>query len=198
MDRTKSFFFLSSVAICFLTAGCSSTNVQRAEVEKLTDLSGRWNNSDARMMAANMIRDCLAQNWRPLFLAQKGRPPVVIVGEITNQSHEHINTAVFTKALEHGLLNSAKVKFAAAKAEFAETTGRQINSSVGTRKQLARETGADFMLSGSVNAVKDETKDRYVIMYQANLELMDLRSNEKVWIGEENIKKLVEKSKSSL
>ena len=54
------------------------------------------------------------------------------------------------------------------------------------------------MLKGSINSIKDEIKGKYVILYQVNLELIDLTNNQKVWIGEKEIKKFVKRSKFSL
>lgn len=202
MNKVKGIIFFGLISICFLTTGCASTNVKRVPVDQKIDMSGRWNDTDASIIAESMLKDLFNQDWQPLFLGQRNRPPVVIVGEIVNQSHEHINTEVFTKAIERTLINSGKVKFVASKTERPgvreERADQQTNSSAATRKKLANETGADYMLIGSLNSVKDERKGRYVMMYQVNLELIDLETNEKVWIGEESIKKVVEKSKYSL
>lgn len=201
MVRSLNIFTFAVLAGVLLVSGCTPT-VQRVEVDKTIDLSGRWNDTDSRMVAETMIQDCVSQGWQPMFQGQNNRPPVVIVGEIRNQSHEHINADVFTKDLERSLLNSGRVKFVADKFERTgvreERMDQQENASAATRKQLKNETGADFMLIGSINSVKDEVRGKYVIMYQVNLELVDLESNEKVWIGEEKIKKVVEKSRYSL
>lgn len=194
-------YFVALAACVYLTAGCGTT-VKRVQVENPIDLSGRWNDTDSRQVAKAMIADCLARSWQPMFQGEHKRVPVVIVGDVKNQSHEHINSEVFTKELERNLINSGKVKFVASKGERPqvreERQYQQENSSAVTRKKLKNETGADYMLIGSINSIKDEIKSRYVIMYQVNLELIDLETNEKVWLGEENIKKIVEKSKYSL
>lgn len=194
-------YFVALAACVYLTAGCGTT-VKRVQVENPIDLSGRWNDTDSRQVAKAMIADCLARSWQPMFQGENKRVPVVIVGDVKNQSHEHINSEVFTKELERNLINSGKVKFVASKGERPqvreERQDQQENSSAVTRKKLKNETGADYMLIGSINSIKDEVKSRYVIMYQVNLELIDLETNEKVWLGEENIKKIVEKSKYSL
>ena len=61
-----------------------------------------------------------------------------------------------------------------------------------------KETGADYMLIGSLNSVKDAKKNQYVILYQVNLELVDISTNQKVWIGQKEIKKVVTNPKFSL
>ena len=185
-----------------LFSGCGTT-VQRVAVDKKVDLSGRWNDTDARQVAEAMIQDCTKQTWQPTFVGDKKRLPVVIVGQLRNQSEEHINTEVFTTSLERSLLNSGKAKFVANKVERPQVREEKEQQQSGTTapetiRKMGRETGADYMLIGSINTIKDETHGRYVIMYQVNLELVDIETNEKVWIGEENIKKIVEKNKYSL
>lgn len=182
-------------------SGCS-TQVIRKDVAEITDLSGRWNDIDARLVAEEMVRDCVAGLWVGNFNKEKGRDPVVIVGTVVNRSHEHINADVFVQDLEMSLVNAGKVRFVASKTERGELreerADQQLNAAVQTRAQMISETGADFMLQGSINSVKDETKGQYAIMFQSNLELINLTTNEKVWIGQKKIKKLVKRPQYSL
>jgi hypothetical protein len=198
MDK---YIFLFLLLAAFpLVSGCA-TEVIRKEPAEVVDLSGRWNDTDARMTAEDMIKTCLAGDWLGEFNKEKGRDPVVIVGTIVNRSHEHINSLVFVQDLEGALVNSGKVKFVADKQARQEVREerqeQQLNSAPETRAQLIRETGADFMLQGSVNSVKDETKGQYVILFQVNLELVNLTTNEKTWIGQQKIKKLVKRPQYS-
>jgi hypothetical protein len=53
------------------------------------------------MVADEMIRDCLDRPWLPRFVDTHGRKiPTVIVGQVRNRSHEHINVRTFVKDLE--------------------------------------------------------------------------------------------------
>ena len=199
----KIFGFVAVVLVLGLVAGCG-IKVKRTDVDKTVDLSGQWNDSDSRMVAESMIKDCLARPWMDKFNEKSKREPVVIVGTVTNRSHEHINSQVFTKDLEMSLLNSGLVKFVASKEERGEVREERQEQQEGgftdksTAAEMGKETGADFMLQGSINSVKDEIKGKYVILYQVNLELVDMSTNQKVWIGQKEIKKVVSKSKFSL
>lgn len=193
------------VALCIFgiiaMTGCA-TQVIRKDPAEIVDLSGRWNDTDARMAAEEMVRECTAGNWVGTFNKENGRDPVVIVGSVINRSHEHLDAAVFVQDLEQALVNSGKVRFVAdtaARSEVrAERQDQQANARESTRAKLVNETGADFMLQGTVNSVKDETKGQYAIMFQVNLELVHLSTNEKVWIGQKKIKKLVKNPKYSM
>ena len=182
-------------------AGCA-TEVVRREPQEVVDLSGRWNDTDARMAAEEMIHSCIEGNWLAGFNKAQGRDPVVIVGTVVNRSSEHIDANVFIEDLEQTLVNAGKVKFGAARGERGEVreerADQQMNASLETRAKMIQETGADFMLQGSVNSIKDETRGQYAILFQVNLELVNMTTNEKVWIGQKKIKKLVKRPAYSM
>ena len=187
------------VAALVLFTGCT-TKVARVSADSTIDLSGRWNDVDSRLVAEEMIKDCLGQRW--LYKWESGnKRPTVIIGRVKNQSHEHINTQTFTKDLERALLNSGKVNFVANKIEREdireEKEDQSENASARTAKSLHEETGADLMLIGSINTIVDREGRRSVIFYQTNMELIDIESNQKVWIGEKKIKKYVERAEAS-
>jgi len=187
-----------------LIVGCAGPKVKRTEVDETIDLSGSWNDTDSRLVAEEMIQDCLSRPWLEQFKAEHGgKNPVVIVGTVLNRSHEHINTQVFVKNLERALINSGQVDFVASKEERKELREEKADQLKGftdeaTAKSISEETGADFMLKGTMNSVKDEVKGKYVILYQANLELIHLETNKKAWIGEKQIKKYVKRAKYGL
>ena len=60
-----------------------------------------------------------------------------------------------------------------------------------TAKRWGKELGADFMLFGVITSITDSYKKEKVVYYQVNLELANLETNEKVWIGEKKIKKYI-------
>ena len=202
--KKEYFLIFALLAVTGLLVGCSGSQVKRVPVEEVVDLSGRWNDTDSRLVAQEMIEDALSRPWLPEFHGSHNRSPVVIVGFIKNQSHEHINSDIFTKDLERSLLNSGKIKFVASRDERGwvreerDDQNKTGYTNPETIKKIGKETGADFMVIGSVNSVKDEVKSRYVILYQVNLELVDIETNEKVWIGQKDVKKVVKRSKYSL
>jgi len=185
-------------------AGCSSTDVKRLPVQETVDLSGKWNDTDARLVSEQMIKDCLEKPWLSEFNKKTGQNPSVIVGNVENRSHEHIDAAVFVKSLESNLINSGKVVFVASKGERVPVREeRKSQNEEGwtdpaTIKPIGKETGADFMLQGSINSVKDEAKGQYIILFQINLELVDLTTNQIKWLGQTELKKSVKKTKYSL
>ncbi|WP_457566006.1 penicillin-binding protein activator LpoB [Caldithrix abyssi] len=189
--------FLISI-ILFNCAGPTRT-VKRVQVDEAIDISGRWNDTDARLTAEAMVKDVLSRPWLKNFIDENGRKPVVIVGQIRNRTSEHIETAMFIKHIERELLNSGQVQFVASDKEREalrnERLDQQSFASPESAKELANELGADFMLQCVITSVTDSFEGRRVVKYQVNLELIDIEKNTKVWIGQKEIKKYIEQSK---
>ena len=187
------------LAVIMLLAGCASLKVDRVDVDKTVDLSGRWNDTDSRLVSEEMINDVLSRPWIDRFRAGRRNNPVVIVGSVRNRSDEHINTRTFVKDLERALINSGEVEFVAGSVERQEIREERkdqaAHASEATAKDEGEEFGADFMLQGAINTISDRIEGKEVKYYQVNLELIDIRSHRKVWIGEKKIKKLVKRSR---
>ncbi len=180
---------------------CASTTVKRTDSEEVIDLSGRWNDTDSRLVAEEMVSDSLSRPWLTDYIAARGEKPVLIVGTIRNKSSEHIETGVFVKDIERELINSGKVKFVASKIERdeirEERKDQQTFATMETVKDLVAETGADFMMIGQITSVTDAVDGKKVVLYQVDMEIINLESNEKVWIGSKEVKKFIKKSKTS-
>ena len=68
------------------------------------------------MVSEEMIRDSLTRAWLYDWMAAHGsKRPAVIVGEVRNLSHEHINVNTFISDIERALINSGKVDFVASR-----------------------------------------------------------------------------------
>jgi uncharacterized protein (TIGR02722 family) len=185
-----------------VVAGCA-TSVQRVETEKAIDLSGRWNDTDSRLVSEEMIQDALNRPWLSRFTREHaGKLPVVIVGTVRNRSHEHINVQTFVKDLERALINSGEVEFVASRFEREEIREERRDqakyAAEESAKEMGEESGADYMLKGSINTLLDKVEGKEVKFYQVNLELMDLQSNKKVWIGDKKIKKFIKRGRFGL
>lgn len=177
--------------------GCS-TAVTRMDAAEVKDLSGAWNDTDSQQVSDEMIRDVMARSWLSEFSRTKKRQPAVIVGEVRNLSHEHINVNTFVSDLERAMINSDKVQFVASSTEREEVRGERkdqdTNASEDTRKAMGQEKGADFMLKGTINTIIDASGSTQLRYYQVDLTLISMVDNRKVWIGQKKIKKLVERS----
>jgi uncharacterized protein (TIGR02722 family) len=198
MDRGR----LGIVALAVvLLGGCAQeTKVTRVDSEVVTDLSGRWNDTDSRMVAESMVKEALGYQWLNNFSSSKHRQPVVVIGTILNSSHEHINVNTFVADLERELTNSQKVTFVAGKGDREELRTERKEQAMyaleETQKAPGKEIGADYMMKGSIATILDEADGTKAVFYQVDLQMVDLESNAKVWFGQKKIKKVVEKKRS--
>ena len=182
------------LAALVMTLGCGGgRQVTRMESDKQTDLSGKWNDTDARLVAEEMIDDCLKRPWLGQFVERNGERPVVTVGRIRNKTSEHIDTETFTKDFERELINSGNVRFVHSAIERDDVRDERMDqrdwASEETVKKLRDEIGADFILLGSVKSITDQIEGKQTIFYQTDFELVNVETGEKVWIGSKEIKK---------
>ncbi len=196
LSRLKMAPLATLFGLLFLLAGCNPT-ITRVSSDSVTDLSGKWNDTDSRLVAQEMIQDVLSRGWLSKFNRSAGKAPTVIVGTVRNLSHEHINTRTFIADMERELINSGEVEFVASAKDReeirSEVRDQDLNSTEETRKSMGQEVGADFMLQGSINTIIDAVSGEQARFYQIDLTLIQLGTNRKVWVGQKKIKKTVEK-----
>lgn len=196
--KNYTFSILAVATIAFTSVNCSSpkSGVERVNENSVTDLSGRWNDTDSRLTAEEITAELMDHSWYSTFASENaGKKPVLIVGIITNKSHEHIASETFSKDIEKAVINSGRIRLVQAgnmREEIrAERADQQNNASQSTMKKFGLEHGADFMLQGTINSIVDENKKEKAVYYQIDLELTNIQTNEKVWIGDKKIKKLI-------
>ncbi|MDR2580136.1 MAG: penicillin-binding protein activator LpoB [Fibromonadaceae bacterium] len=192
-------FSLVLLATAVLMLSACGKKVSRVASDSVIDLSGNWNDTDSRLVAEEMLNDCLARPWYADFVRRKnGENPVIVIGQVRNLSSEHINTNTFINDIQRVLINSGKVDFVASAEERRklrnEIDDQKGNATDETAKERGQETGADIMLTGTINSIIDQSGGQQVKFYQIDLELTDLQSHRKLWIGNKKIKKFVEKS----
>ncbi len=189
---------LAALVLVAATLSACNTAVTRMDAGEVKDLSGAWNDTDSQLVSKEMIDDALGRQWLPNFTREQKRQPAVIVGEIRNLSHEHINVNTFVEEVQRALINSDRVQFVASATEREEIRGERkdqdLNASESTRKAAGQEKGADFMLKGTINTIIDASGRTQVRYYQVDLTLISLTDNRIVWVGQKKIKKLVERS----
>jgi hypothetical protein len=193
---------IALLALAFI-AGCGGTKVQNVNPATEGYVSGRWNDSDARAVADELVPQCLAAAWLPEYRGQYGDArPRVLVGDIENNTSEHINKDVFMNEIQRVLTNSAVVRFVA-DASVRETLMNEVQ----WQKEMAKGggvapevekgvSGADFMMMGTVSSIVDQANKSAILFYQVDLWLIDLRTWEKVWYGTAQRKHLVEGAKT--
>jgi len=184
-------------------SGCAAKKtVERIEVDSVVDLSGRWNDTDSRLVSEAMIVDCLNHPWITQHMTKsKGKIPAVIVGSMRNKSTEHIAVKTFVNDIERAFINSGQVTVVASAVERGELRSekedQRVFADTATIKEMGRELGADFMMTGEINTIQDQEGGKKVTFYQTDLTLTNIKTNVKIWMGQKKIKKFISRKRYS-
>ena len=178
-----------------LINGCANRKITRVDPNETIDLSGRWNDSDSRLVSEEMIGDLLTSAWIPRYLKANDKRPVVVVGLVENKSHEHINSETFIKDVEKAIIRDGNIRLVVAGEKRnelrKERAEQQDYASPETTKKWGKELGADFILQGTINSIVDSYKKQKVVTYQIDLQLTNIETNEVVCMVDNNIKKQI-------
>ncbi len=178
-----------------LINGCANRKITRVDPNETIDLSGRWNDSDSRLVSEEMIGDVLTSAWLPRYTKTNDKRPVVVVGLVENKSHEHINSETFIKDIEKAIIRDGNIRLVVAGEKRnelrKERAEQQDYASPETTKKWGKELGADFILQGTINSIVDAYKKQKVVTYQIDLQLTNIETNEVVWMGDKKIKKQI-------
>jgi uncharacterized protein (TIGR02722 family) len=188
----------SPLALAPLTScGPTHQEVTRVDPNTVVDVDYRFNDTDARQIWQKMVEDATFRGWIDAWMREhNGQRPVIIVGPVHNNTQDYINSLTFTRNFEREMLNSGRVRVVAAKSDRPDLRDERMQgqewNTPQSRKQMKAEQGADLMLMGEINDITQRSYNNRTVSkyYQVNLDLTDLESNEKVWIGSVEVKKV--------
>ena len=181
--------------MAILLAGCQTRRVSRINPGEQIDLSGRWNDSDSRIVADKMIDELFKSDRFKEYADGLNRRPVIVVGLIKNKTSEHIDANNYIKKLELAIYNSGIADLVESE-EFrdklrVERAEQQDFADPATMAKWGKEIGADLMLFGEMNSETDVYDRKKVTNYVTTLFLTDIETNRRVWYGQHEIKKFV-------
>ncbi|MBX2811857.1 MAG: penicillin-binding protein activator LpoB [Myxococcales bacterium] len=205
----SSLILIAAFFMIFETVACSSSTPRRVTRTNPTsveggDLSGYWNDIDAGQVAQTLTGQLVGAGWlAEHYRASAGdeRPVIKLMGVIKRTDDRNVNEQFFGKQIERFLLNSGRVRVvAAAGQEGINTRERErqsVHASDESTKTQQNELGADYTLQTIVNS-QNETDGggRSVRAYLVNMELVNVETQEKVWIGEKAIRKVIAQSRA--
>lgn len=74
MIKRALFLILTATALTGMIS-CGGKTVSRVETDTVTDLSGRWNDTDSRLVAEEMVKDSLNRPWVDNFMKKRRTEP---------------------------------------------------------------------------------------------------------------------------
>lgn len=196
MKNIKFMIFLIILWI-FSISSCATTGVSRVESSTVTDISGYWNDTDVKLVCDALITDCINSPRIIKFESTNDRLPVFIVGKFKNDSSEHIDTSIIVKKMQTAIINSGKAEFVADSKAREEVRAERDDQNMGnaneeTAKAMGNETGADFLLQGSVKSIVQRAGNKTVRTYHVSAELINIETNRIIWSSfNDDIKKII-------
>ena len=205
----KTVLLMFGAALCIFAAACSSApKVTRVDAGTQTDLSGRWNDSDVRMVCESLINSATNSPRIDAFIKEysaknRGALPTVIVGSFDNVSSEHIDTRIISSLMRTAIINNGKLEFVEggdAREEIrAERYDQQFNASEASAAAIGNETGANFMLKGTVNSMEEKVGNITQRSYFVKATMTNVETGRIIWEDENNeIKKIIKQPKAKL
>jgi len=186
------------VAVSGLVA-CGGVKVERLDAAEERALTDRWNATDSRLVAEEMIGDMLSFPWLSRFYDDfPGKQPTITIHRVQNKSHEHIAVDTFINDLKRAVVRSGQADFVASGEERErlreELKEQEMFAAEDTRMEMGQEQGANFALSGTINSMVDKLEGKRVTFYQVDLKLINLQTTREVWNGQKKIQKFQERS----
>jgi uncharacterized protein (TIGR02722 family) len=178
-----------------LTACSDNWKVTRHDPESVKDLDYRFDEDDARQVAQTMIPDALSRPWIDRWkAANDNQDPLIVVGNVKNDTGDYVNSDLFTDPIVTELLNSGRVRVKAEKDLREELRDERMDTEFNdpaTVKEIAMEVNADFMLVGRVKQSVETTRDQKQIInyYQVTLQLFNIETAELAWQKDAEVEK---------
>lgn len=194
------FSHVTLVVVMFAAMALSAcgTSITRTDRDQGRDLSGKWNDTDSRLVAEKFVSSITQGAWIDSHVAAKGKKPIVQVSDVVIDAYgEVINEEIFKKEIRNALINSGKVRVRsslAASSKTREVLKDQDKYAGENKKEMFNEIGSDFILTGSINTQNDQAGRKKDKVYAIDMELRSVESQEIVWTDRKTITKHVDRS----
>jgi hypothetical protein len=162
--------------------GCSHNQVTRPPENQPIDLSGLWNDVDARMISDEMSVK-ISDSKLILNLTNKyNKKPVIRFGKVIVRMDDGsiVNTDIFLNSMRNAIINTGKVTVKSDTLQTHRELEDQSNYAK-NGKELGVEIAPDLLLTGKIHCQNDQNGRRSIKYIIADFELVDVQSGEIVW-----------------
>jgi hypothetical protein len=149
-----------------------------------------------REVAKRLAGDCLRRPWLAEHVAQFKRKPVVRLHPLKDKTLHLVDLHQLGSLLERELMARVQIVASIEDAEKVRRIREQEaeHSSDAAARLDSRETGAEYILTGTAVELEDAVPGGKVRAYVFTVELLDAADASKVWVGK-HVEKLLIKSK---
>lgn len=174
-------FILCVLAALAVVASAGAKAVKRGGAG---DLTPYLSETDCRAICKDIVAQVIKNPRVEKFEDKNGRPPIVTIGKIKDQTGEFFDTQIIANSLKTAVLNSGVLEFMAnsdIRDEMRdEVISQQDHAAEDQAKALDQEDAADYMLTGSVKLMVQNNGKKQERTYIVNIELTDLQTHRTV------------------
>lgn len=195
---------MKKIILCLLAA-VALVNLSFAKAVKrggAGDLTPYLSETDSRAICKDIVDQVIRHPRVQKFEDKNGRPPIVTIGKIKDETGEFFDTQIIANSLKTAILNSGVLEFMAnsdIRNEMRdEVISQQDHSAEDQVKTLDQEDAADYMLTGSVKLMVQNNGKKQERTYIVNIEVTDLQTHRTVAMFEpsEDTKDFLKKTAS--
>lgn len=165
---------LSVLIFLLFFSACATQKGSQSGPDSWIVLSGSFSAKDSPQVARELSLEITSHPWLENFKSTRKRSPVMMIGPITNESYQPIDTGLFARQLMHEILNAGQMSFVEEIPVPLKTRGEPT-------LELARELKADFFLTAAVRTASGSVKGKQVRYIQLDMRLLEVATGQPVW-----------------
>lgn len=184
--KIKRFAGMALLAASAVALGGCAATTKSVSPDADVHYDARYDFSDKQKIADDLTSSLL----NTVDMSGSGKKPVLVVYPVANETSEHISTSGITDDIRLALLRAGKYRFVSKVQRdnlMAEQAHQQANVDASSQAAIARQLGADFILSGTLRSIEKKQQKQWrlnkkeMVYYSLNLELTDLGTGEIAW-----------------
>ena len=189
MTRT---LLLLGCALAALGPGCSGPVTRYGDARATETVNADFGSTDLQLIADKMVASLVASNRLQPDPADPGKPPLISVTRLRNETSEHIDTKSITDKIRTALIKSGKVRFSALDMQADLVNQYKLQGTLAdsaTAKTAGKQAGSKYILGGNISSIVKQTGKVKDVYYKITLQVTDVESAVIEWADEVEIRK---------
>ena len=174
--------------------GCNKPQVNYTDATAVDTVTTDFSSTDLQTISQNMLESLLSSPVITKAANKNGGTLIVCVGDVKNNTDQHIQTTMLTNAISTKMLNSGLFQLVDMKVMKKVKSQLKFQTKSGMvdpakAVEVGRMTGAQYMLYGDISNISQRNSDGGSVFYQMTLSMVDLKSGLIVWRNIKQIRK---------
>lgn len=156
-------------------------------------LDDRFGENDMQLIAKKMVPSLVSST----VVTSAPGAITVAIGRMRNRTTEHIDMQMLSSKVRTELVQSGRFRFVDVENRRVIAQEYDYHQSgyvaPDQAKEKGHQTGADFLLSGTLSSNVQQVGGKKLVYYKATFSVTDLETTEIVWTDEKEIRKTYKK-----